>query len=101
MNYVGTPLAYILATPEQPDDEDNPLRAAFGNEARDRDIEEFGRRFGCDVYDAFGSTEGAIIITRVEGTPLGSIGQPYEGSRSTTRTLAECPRARFDDQGSC
>ena len=46
MNYVGKPLAYILATPERPDDHDNPLRVAFGNEATDRDIEEFGRRFG-------------------------------------------------------
>ena len=24
-NYVGKPLSYILATPEQPDDADNPL----------------------------------------------------------------------------
>ena len=30
MNYVGKPLAYILATPQQPDDHDNPLRIAFG-----------------------------------------------------------------------
>ena len=47
MNYVGKPLAYVLATPEQPDDADNPLRVAFGNEAGDRDIDEFARRFGC------------------------------------------------------
>ena len=100
MNYVGTPLAYILATPEQPDDADTPLRAAFGNEARDRDIEEFGRRFGCEVYDAFGSTEGAIIITRVDGTPRGSIGQPYEGvAVYNSETIEECPRAEFDDNG--
>ena len=31
-NYTGKPLAYLLATPEQPDDADNPLRVAFGNE---------------------------------------------------------------------
>ena len=75
MNYVGKPLAYILATPEQPDDADNPLRVAFGNEASDRDIEEFARRFDCEVMDGFGSTELAIIITRAPGTPRGSIGQ--------------------------
>lgn len=45
MNYVGKPLAYILATPERDDDADNPLRVAFGNEANDKDIEEFSRRF--------------------------------------------------------
>ncbi|MFC7503432.1 acyl-CoA synthetase, partial [Nocardioides sp. GCM10030258] len=38
LNYVGKPLAYVLATPAQPDDADNPLRYAFGNEAADRDI---------------------------------------------------------------
>ncbi len=36
MNYVGKPLAYILATPEQSDDAENPLRIAFGNEANER-----------------------------------------------------------------
>ena len=69
MNYVGKPLAYILATPEQPDDADNPLRVAFGNEASDRDIDEFSRRFDTLVWDGFGSTENAVIITREPGTP--------------------------------
>ena len=59
MNYVGKPLAYVLATPERPDDHENPLRVAFGNEASDRDIAEFGRRFDCTVWDGFGSTEGS------------------------------------------
>ena len=31
-NYVGKPLSYVLATPERPDDADNPLRAVYGNE---------------------------------------------------------------------
>ena len=44
-NYVGKPLSYILATPEQPDDADNTLRIAFGNEAADLDIERFGDAF--------------------------------------------------------
>ena len=47
MNYVGKPLAYILATPERDDDADNPLRVAFGNEANDKDIEEFGAASMC------------------------------------------------------
>src|ERR1700694_1768026 len=64
MNYVGKPLAYILATPERPDDHENSLRVAFGNEASDRDIAEFARRFDCVVWDGFGSTENAVIITR-------------------------------------
>ncbi len=67
MNYVGKPLAFVLATPEGSDDAENTLRVAFGNEASDRDIAEFGRRFDCDVWDGFGSTEIAVTITREDG----------------------------------
>ena len=63
-NYVGKPLTYVLATPEQPDDADNPLRLVFGNEANERDIEAFGRRFGCVVVDSYSSTENAVIVQR-------------------------------------
>jgi fatty-acyl-CoA synthase len=100
MNYVGKPLAYVLATPEQPDDADNPLLVAFGNEASDRDIAEFSRRFDCTVWDGFGSTEGAIIITREDGCPPGSLGQGFPGvSIYNPDTLTECPAARFDGDG--
>jgi fatty-acyl-CoA synthase len=100
MNYVGKPLAYILATAEQADDHDNTLRVAFGNEAADRDIDEFSRRFGCSVWDGFGSTELAVIITRSEGTPAGSIGQGFPGvAIYDPQTVEECPVAQFDDTG--
>lgn len=100
LNYVGKPLAYVLATPERPDDADNPLRVAFGNEASDRDIEEFARRFGCHVMDGFGSTESAVIVTRTEGTPRGSIGQGFDGvAVYDPETVAECPPATFDAEG--
>ncbi|GBE64240.1 acyl-CoA synthetase [Mycobacterium sp. MFM001] len=100
MNYVGKPLAYVLATPERPDDHDNPLRVAFGNEASDRDIAEFSRRFDCTVWDGFGSTEGAIIITREDGCPPGSLGRGFPGvAIYNPDTLTECPPARFDDDG--
>lgn len=100
MNYVGKPLAYILATPEKPDDHDNPLRIAFGNEAADRDIEAFGRRFGCTVWDGFGSTETAVIITRPDDCPPGSIGKGFPGvAIYDQETLTECATAEFDDTG--
>ncbi|MEI5676324.1 MULTISPECIES: fatty-acid--CoA ligase FadD1 [unclassified Nocardioides] len=100
MNYVGKPLAYVLATTEQPDDGDNPLRVAFGNEASDRDIDDFSRRFGCEVVDGFGSTELAIIITREAGTPKGSIGKPFEGVEIyDADTVTRCPVATFDETG--
>lgn len=100
LNYVGKPLAYVLATPEQPDDADNPLRAAFGNEASDRDIAEFERRFGCAVWDGFGSTELAVIITREPGTPPGSVGKGYPGvAVYDPDTVTECAPAEFDADG--
>jgi fatty-acyl-CoA synthase len=100
MNYVGKPLAYVLATPARPDDADNPLRVAFGNEASDRDIEEFGRRFGCEVRDGFGSTELAVIITREPGTPRGAIGRGADGvAVYDAETVTECAVAVFDQNG--
>lgn len=67
----GKFLNYILATPEQPDDADNPLRVAMGNEASARDIREFAQRFGCTVRNSYGSTEGSIIIPRDRRCPKG------------------------------
>ncbi len=78
-NYVGKPLSYVLATPEQPDDADNPLKAVYGNEGVPGDIERFGRRFDCVVQDGFGSTEGGVAIARTPDTPAGALGPLPEG----------------------
>ena len=100
LNYVGKPLALILATPERPGDADTTLRMAFGNEATDRDIAEFARRFGCRVVDSFGSSEFAVIVVREDGAPPGSIGKPYPGvSIYNPTTLKECTVAEFDEHG--
>jgi len=100
MNYVGKPLAYILATTARDDDADNPLRVAFGNEANDKDIEEFARRFGVQVEDGFGSTENAVIVIREPGTPPGSIGRGADGvAVYHSDTLTECAIAEFDAHG--
>jgi fatty-acyl-CoA synthase len=99
-NYVGKPLSYILAVPEKPDDADNTLRIAFGNEANERDIAEFARRFGCTVIDSYGSSEGEIRLNRVPGTPSGSLGVAEAGTIVVDpETLQECPRAEFDGDG--
>jgi len=63
-NYTGKPLSYLVATPEQPDDADNPLRVAFGNEGSPDVVETFARRFEVEVIDAFGATEGGIAVNR-------------------------------------
>lgn len=99
-NYVGKPLTYVMATPEQPDDADNPLRLVFGNEANDRDIEAFGRRFGCVVVDSYSSTENAVIVQRVPDMPPGSLGRPLDGVKVLDpETMVETPDAEFDAAG--
>ena len=78
-NYVGKPLSYVLATPERPDDADNPLRSVYGNEGAPGDIDRFAARFGCRVIDGFGSTEGGIAIGRTPDTPDGALGPIPDG----------------------
>jgi fatty-acyl-CoA synthase len=99
-NYVGKPLTYVLATPERPDDAENTLRIAFGNEAADHDLERFAKRFGCQVIDSYGSTEGAVAISRVPGMPPGSLGMGAPGTVIlNAETGQETPPARFDAHG--
>ena len=78
-NYTGKPLAYLLATPERPDDAENPLRLAYGNEGSPQVVEAVAQRFGVAVVDVFGSTEGAIALDRSGGLPRGSVGRLREG----------------------
>jgi len=99
-NYVGKPLSYILATEARPDDGDNPLRIAFGNEGADRDVKRFADRFGCTVVDGFGSTEGGVIVSRTPDTPEGALGRPAPGVQILDPdTMSPCPPARFSPSG--
>jgi fatty-acyl-CoA synthase len=99
-NYVGKPLSYIVATPEQPDDADNPLVRAFGNEGSTDDVARFAERFDVVVTDSYGSTEGGATVQRTPDTPPGALGLAPEGTVVLDpETGAECPPARFDDSG--
>lgn len=98
LHYVGKALSYVLATPEDPGDADNSLKVAFGNEGSATATRRFGRRFGCLVIDAFGSTETAIAITPDPAGPPGCLGRlpetveirdPFTGER--------CPPAVIED----
>jgi fatty-acyl-CoA synthase len=75
-NYVGKPLVHVLATPARPDDADNPLRMAFGNEAGEQTVRRFSERFACRVVDGFGSSENAVVVSRTADTPPGALGAP-------------------------
>jgi fatty-acyl-CoA synthase len=99
-NYVGKPLSYIVATPEQSDDADNPLRIMYGNEGSAPAVAEFARRFDAVVVDGFGSTEGGVSIAATPGAPPGALGRlPGNVVILHPETGSECPAAEFDMDG--
>jgi len=98
-NYTGKPLAYLLATPERPDDADNPLRLAYGNEGSPQVVEAVADRFDVNIVDVFGATEGAIALDRSGGVPRTSVGRLRQGIKIVDPDGNELPRARFDDDG--
>ena len=99
-NYVGKPLAYVLATPELPDDADNTLRRGYGNEGAEADIKRFMARFNCKIDDGYGSTESSVAIQRTPDTPTGSLGRAAPTVCIVNAdTGVECIRARFDAHG--
>jgi fatty-acyl-CoA synthase len=98
-NYVGKPLSYLVATPERPDDADNPLRVAFGNEGAEEVVAAFSRRFGVEVIDTYGATEGGIAVNHDATTPPGALGRTQDGIAVVDEDGVERPRARFDERG--
>jgi fatty-acyl-CoA synthase len=101
-SYVGKAIAYILATPEKPDDADNTLKSAFGTEASVRDRSRFRSRFGCFLIEGYGQSEGGAAVNPVPGMPKGALGRPVGGIDLAVvdpATGQECPRAEFDEGG--
>ncbi|MFZ0249632.1 MAG: AMP-binding protein [Acidimicrobiales bacterium] len=98
-NYTGKLLTYLLATPARPDDADNTVRVAFGNEGSPQVVEAAAQRFGMRVIDVFGSTEGAIALDRTGDRPSGSIGRLRQGILVVDEEGHEAPRAQFDPRG--
>jgi fatty-acyl-CoA synthase len=98
-NYTGKVLAYLLATASEPDDADNTLRVAFGNEGSPHVVEAAAARFGIRIIDVFGSTEGSIALDRTGDRPRTSIGRLRQGIMVADEDGREAPRARFDGEG--
>jgi fatty-acyl-CoA synthase len=101
-NYVGRVLAYILATDPLPDDGENSLRFGFGTDASPSDIAAFKKRFHCPVVEGYGSSEGAISMSRIPGTPRQAMGVPPAGTEVAIvdpDSGTECPPARLDAAG--
>jgi fatty-acyl-CoA synthase len=101
-SYVGKAIAYILATPERPDDADNTLTSAFGTEASVRDRGRFRKRFGCYLIEGYGQSEGGAAVNPVVGMPKGALGRPVDGvdlAVISPTTGEECVRAEFGPDG--
>jgi fatty-acyl-CoA synthase len=101
-NYVGRALSYIVAIPETPADGDNDLKWALGSEASPQNIAEFRRRFKCPVFEGYGSSENAVVISPVPRMPAAAMGKPRPGMDVAVVDPAsgrECALARFDPEG--
>lgn len=98
-NYTGKPLAYLLAQPEGPDDADNSLRVAFGNEGSPHVVETFSQRFEVEVIDAYGATEGGVAVSRDGEVRPGALGRVTPAVKVVDAEGNEKPCAEFDAAG--
>lgn len=99
---VGRALAYILATPESPDDREHRVKYALAPESSPTDMRAFRRRFGITCVTGYGSSENAIVMVPQPGLPKDALGVPAEGldvAIIDPETGQECPRAEFDADG--
>lgn len=99
--YVGKALAYLMAIPERPDDSDNTLTRGFGTEASPEDQAEFRRRFGAELFEGYGSSEGGAVATPDPAAPPTALGRPAHDGVSVVdpETMQPCPTAVLDPQG--
>ncbi|MFC9789039.1 AMP-binding protein [Rhodococcus sp. NPDC127528] len=99
--YVGKALSYLMATPERADDIDNALVRGFGTEASPEDRTEFVRRFGAELFEGYGSSEGAGSVKLDPEAPEGALGRPAHDEIAVVDpdTRVECARARLDEHG--
>ena len=98
-NYTGKPLAYLLAQPERADDAENTLRVAFGNEGSPEVVSSFSRRYGLEVIDAYGATEGGVAVNRGPDMPSGALGHAPDHVQVVDEEGVERARARLDANG--
>ncbi|MGA5542187.1 AMP-binding protein [Mycobacterium sp. NPDC051198] len=99
--YVGKALGYLMATAEQPGDAENPLVRGFGTEASPDDQDEFRRRFGAELFEGYGSSEGGGAVVLAPDMPTGALGRPAHPGVAIVdpETLNDCVPAVFDEHG--
>ncbi|KWX57186.1 AMP-binding protein [Mycobacterium sp. NAZ190054] len=99
--YVGKALAYLMATVEAPDDADNPLQRGFGTEASPEDQKEFRRRFGAELFEGYGSSEGGTVARPDPAAPPSALGRPAHADVAVVdpETMKPCATAVLGPQG--
>ena len=81
-DFMGATLTFIYNRPERPDDADNPVRLAWGVPIPSFKA-DFERRFGLELLEGYGSTEGGISVFQRRGKsyPPDSCGEAAPGFR--------------------
>ncbi|GAB5894501.1 AMP-binding protein [Mycolicibacterium mageritense] len=99
--YVGKALGYLMATEERPDDADNPLVRGFGTEASPDDQNKFRRRFGAELFEGYGSSEGGGAVALAPDAPRAALGRPAHAGVVIVdpETMKVCAPAVFDEHG--
>lgn len=99
--YVGKALGYLMATPERDDDAHNPLERGFGTEASPDDQVRFRRRFGAELHEGYGSSEGGGAVVLAPDAPAGALGRPAHDGVAIVDpvTLRDCAPALLDGVG--
>jgi len=90
--YIGELCRYLLNTPPHPDEKRHRIRLCVGNGLRPDIWEPFQARFGIPrIFEFYGSTEGNVALTNLDGRP-GAVGRvPWYLERLFTARLI-----RFD-----
>lgn len=76
IHHLGGIIGLLMKQPPRDDDRSNPVRVSWGGGAPAPIWEAFERRFGLQIREAYGLTEGGSFTTiNVEGK-VGSVGKP-------------------------
>lgn len=78
IHYLGGVLSILMKQPRRPDDADNPARVAWGAAAPPDLWRQFEHRFGVEVHECYGLTEGASFTTINVAGKIGSVGTPVD-----------------------
>ena len=99
-NYTGKPLAYLLAHAGAPRRRRQPAAGRVRQRGlAPRSSTAFATRFGVDVIDAYGATEGGVAVNRDVEERAGALGQVGDAVQVVDEDGHALPRARFGPDG--